>query len=61
MTCRELTSHALVHGKGAPLTYTDSDVESWLVRWWQDTFDVPQTSAALYSMDITLRYEVLAW
>jgi len=56
-----LTSHALVRGKGAPFTYTDSDVESWLVRWWQDTFDVPQTSAGLYSMDITLRYAVLAW
>lgn len=40
-----------------PFTYTDEDGVATEVRWWQDTFDMPEVSAGAYSVDIVFAVE----
>lgn len=58
---RAWVRHPLVRGKAFPFTYTNEGGISALVRWWSDTFSMPEVASGLYTVDIVLRHEVVAW
>ena len=58
---RNWPRHALILGRAYTFTYTDVNAIAFTVRWWHDTFEMPQTSYQRYSVDIMLRDETVAW
>ena len=58
---RAWVRHPAIRGRANTFTYTNTLDQSFTVRWWQDTFDMPQTNMQRYSVDILLREEGSTW
>lgn len=53
--------NSLIRGRANTFTYTDTASVAKTVRWWQDTLDMPQVASGLYSVDLVLREDTIAW